>query len=189
MKHDLNSHSTKQLLSDTLIQLAAQKPFSKITVSEIVALCDINRKTFYYHFTDLYDLLEWYLNQEIEKAILSFDSIYNFDSTISYASEYMRQHPCLARFIEDPLGREKVTQVLNKVIAPLTSELITKMEISQSKNFEPDFKEFLTKNFTRIIILSILDNIENPDRYDIEKMKRYFSAIMDISMRGLLQDI
>ena len=189
MKHELNSQATKQILTDTLIHLAEKKPLSKITVSEITALCDINRKTFYYHFTDIYDLLEWYLNGEINKALRAFDSIYDFDSTISYAAEYMHQHPYLARFIEDPLGREKVTQVLNKVIAPLTSDIISKMEFSQNKNFDPDFREFLVKNFTRMIILSILDNIENPNNYDIEKMKQYLSSIFDISMRGLLQDI
>ena len=186
MKHELNSQNTKQLLADTLVHLTEKKPFSKITVSELVSLCGINRKTFYYHFADVYDLLEWYLNGEIEKATQSFDSIYDFDSTISYAAEYMHQHPYLTRFVEDPLGREKIMQVLSKVLEPLTNDILSKMEISQNKNFEPDFKEFLIKNFTRIIVLSILDNIEKPDNYDIEKMKLYISSIFEMSILGQL---
>ncbi|WP_295208123.1 TetR family transcriptional regulator [Ruminococcus sp.] len=39
------------------------KPLSKITVSEIVADCNINRKTFYYHFEDVQSLLKWTLEQ------------------------------------------------------------------------------------------------------------------------------
>ena len=31
-----------------------KKPLSKITVSEIIADCGVNRKTFYYHFEDIY---------------------------------------------------------------------------------------------------------------------------------------
>ena len=54
MKHKLNSINTKQMLVDALITLSIQKPFSKITVSEIIDYCNINRKTFYYHFTDIY---------------------------------------------------------------------------------------------------------------------------------------
>ncbi len=182
MKHALNSQNTKQLLADTLVQLTVKKPFSKITVSELVSLCGINRKTFYYHFADVYDLLEWYLNSEIEEAIQSFDSVYDFDSTITYASEYMNHHPSLARFVEDPLGREKVTQILTKVISPLTDDIIQKIEITNHKNFEPDFKESLVKKFTRIIVLSILDNIENPENYEIEKIKLYISSIFAMYM-------
>lgn len=188
MKHELNSHATKQMLADALIDLSSKKPFSKITVSELVALCDINRKTFYYHFTDVYDLLEWYLTGEINQAINSFHSIYDLDSTISYATEYMQKHPYLIRFIEDPLGREKVTQTLSRVIAPLCTDIIQRIETSNAKNFDTDFIDFLTKAFTRIIVLSILDCIENPNIYDIKKIKHYISTIFEISMHGLLQD-
>lgn len=41
-----------------------RKPFSKITVSELIKTCNVNRKTFYYHFEDIYDLLKWMLEQE-----------------------------------------------------------------------------------------------------------------------------
>ena len=56
MKHNMNSTNTKQMLAEALISLSNKKDFSKITVSEIVDYCNINRKTFYYHFTDIYDL-------------------------------------------------------------------------------------------------------------------------------------
>ena len=187
MKHQLNSQNTKQMLADALITLSAKKPFSKITVSELVAFCNINRKTFYYHFSDVYDLLEWYLNGEIDKAAKEFDSIYNLDFTISYSAEYMNQHPYLSRFIEDPLGREKVTQTLTNVISPLCIDIVDKLETSNQKELEPDFKEFLAKTFTRVVVLSILDNIENPNNYDIEKTKRYISVLFDMSMHDLLQ--
>ena len=52
---------------------------------------------------------------------------------------------------------------------------------------EPDFKDFLVKNLTHITVLSILDAIENPNNYDIEKMKRYVSTIFDMSVKGFFQ--
>ena len=39
-----------------------KKPLSKITVSEIIADCNVNRRTFYYHFDDIYALLKWVLD-------------------------------------------------------------------------------------------------------------------------------
>ena len=189
MKHELNSQKTKEMLCDALISLSAKKTFSKITVSEIVNLCELNRKTFYYHFADVYDLLEWHLDNEIQNAISTFDPLFDLDATITYAINYMNQHLYLQKFIQDPLAREKITQLLNKCLIPKTSELIKNFEIAHRKTIEPDFRDFLVKNLTHITVLSILDAIENPNNYDIEKMKRYVSTIFDMSVNGLFQQI
>ncbi len=57
MKYEVTSMYTKTALSNALKKLMETKPFSKITVSEIIADCGLNRKTFYYHFEDTRDLL------------------------------------------------------------------------------------------------------------------------------------
>ena len=61
MKQDEKSLSTKRALAASLKKLMEKKPLSKITVSEIISDCNVNRKTFYYHFQDIYDLLKWIL--------------------------------------------------------------------------------------------------------------------------------
>ncbi|MBR3905456.1 MAG: TetR family transcriptional regulator, partial [Clostridia bacterium] len=59
MKHEITTYNTKKLISNTLKALMRTKPFSKITVSEIISTCKINRKTFYYHFEDIFALVKW----------------------------------------------------------------------------------------------------------------------------------
>ncbi|MBO0431364.1 TetR/AcrR family transcriptional regulator [Enterococcus sp. DIV0660C] len=54
-----DSIHTKQIIKHSLIRLCQQKTFRKITVQEIAYEANINRQTFYYHFTDKYDLLRW----------------------------------------------------------------------------------------------------------------------------------
>ena len=53
------SQVTKRALEASLKNLLLQKPLSKITISDITEDCGINRMTFYYHFKDIYDLVEW----------------------------------------------------------------------------------------------------------------------------------
>lgn len=53
------AHMTKKLLAGALEKLLTQKPLDKITVTELVKECDVNRQTFYYNFQDIYDLLRW----------------------------------------------------------------------------------------------------------------------------------
>ena len=52
------------MFATSLKHFMEEKPLSKITVSEIVADCGVNRKTFYYHFDSIYALLKWMLKDE-----------------------------------------------------------------------------------------------------------------------------
>lgn len=63
------SQITKQALEASLKHLLLQKPLSKITISDITKDCGINRMTFYYHFKDIYDLVEWICIEETARAI------------------------------------------------------------------------------------------------------------------------
>lgn len=60
---------TKKLIFDTFIGLLGRKPFDKITVKDIVETCDINRNTFYYYYSDIYDLLEEVFKKELLEVI------------------------------------------------------------------------------------------------------------------------
>ena len=53
------SQTTKRALEASLKKLLLQKPLSKITVSDLTEDCGVSRMTFYYHFKDIYDLVEW----------------------------------------------------------------------------------------------------------------------------------
>ncbi len=63
------SQITKRALETSLKNLLLQKPLNKITISDIANDCGINRMTFYYHFKDIYDLIEWICNEETARAI------------------------------------------------------------------------------------------------------------------------
>ena len=52
-------NTTKIALEDSLKRLLLRKPLDKITITDITTDCGISRMTFYYHFKDIYDLVEW----------------------------------------------------------------------------------------------------------------------------------
>lgn len=63
------AQTTKKALAASLKKLLAEKPLDKITVIDIVEDCEVNRQTFYYHFKDIYDLVEWIYTSEATKAL------------------------------------------------------------------------------------------------------------------------
>ena len=52
-------NQTKQILEESLKKLMLQKPLDKITIRDLTEDCGISRMAFYYHFKDIYDLVEW----------------------------------------------------------------------------------------------------------------------------------
>ena len=61
--------STKRALADALKQMMEVKPIAKITVKDLVEICNVNRQTFYYHFDDVYDLLEWVFEEDANRVL------------------------------------------------------------------------------------------------------------------------
>lgn len=59
-----DSSITKKALSLALMELMKTESFQKISISDICDLCHMNRKSFYYHFKDKYDLVNWIFDNE-----------------------------------------------------------------------------------------------------------------------------
>ena len=63
------SQVTKRALEQSLKNLLLKKPLTKITINDIAQDCGINRMTFYYHFKDIYDLVEWAYLEDARAAL------------------------------------------------------------------------------------------------------------------------
>ncbi len=61
--------TTKKALAAAMKALMSEQPFQKITVSDICDRCGMNRKSFYYHFIDKYDLVNWIYYTEFVETV------------------------------------------------------------------------------------------------------------------------
>ena len=62
-------NTTKQALEESLKHMLLKKPLDKITIRDITEDCGISRMAFYYHFKDIYDLVEWSCIEDATKAL------------------------------------------------------------------------------------------------------------------------
>lgn len=68
-RSDFMNNYTKQILEESLKKLMLEKPLDKITIRDLTEDCGISRMTFYYHFKDIYDLIEWACLADATKAL------------------------------------------------------------------------------------------------------------------------
>lgn len=63
------STRTKRRLADALLVLLQNHPINEITVDDIVNQCEVNRNTFYYHFDNIGELVEFYVKSIVDDLI------------------------------------------------------------------------------------------------------------------------
>lgn len=86
---------TRKSIMDSFIELSGKKEFKDITVKDITTEAHINRATFYYHFEDIYDLLDKSLS---EVLLINLNTIDFEKSELNEASIiYLRGHNGLSR--------------------------------------------------------------------------------------------
>lgn len=72
------SAEMKRMIAETLHELLRKKPLDKITVKELADCCHISRQTFYYHFQDIMQVVEWdqdrVLNEVVQKSLSAADA-------------------------------------------------------------------------------------------------------------------
>lgn len=109
---------TRQLIMDSFVDLSAKKEFKDITIKDITTAAMINRSTFYYHFEDIYDLLDKALTEVLfvnlsfeeykekmsdeETMLRIFDAITNFQESLSNRC-HRGYEDTIARIIRDQL--------------------------------------------------------------------------------------
>ncbi len=77
-----DSALTKKAIADGFKAVMDKKSFEKITISDITDYCGLNRQTFYYHFQDKYELLNWILSTEIISVFADNLSMENWNDKL-----------------------------------------------------------------------------------------------------------
>ena len=116
------SQTTKWALEASLKKLLKEKPLNKITINDITEDCGVNRMTFYYHFKDIYDLVDWIL---VEDAAKVMEGRRNFDTwTEAFLDilHQLRDNKMLVLNVYRSVGREQVEQYLYKLLDPMLKE-------------------------------------------------------------------
>ena len=62
------ARDTKGMFADALERMMWRMPLSKVRVAELCATCGVERRVFYYHFKDKYDLVAWMFERDYSAA-------------------------------------------------------------------------------------------------------------------------
>lgn len=185
MKHEITTYNTKRTLADSLKKLMKQKSFSKITVSEIIADCGVNRKTFYYHFEDIYALLKWMFEEEAIEVVKHFDLLIDYEEAIRFVMQYVDENNYIISCAYDSIGRDEMKHFFYADFIGIVTSVIDAAEARFETQVDADFKVYVAKFYTEALSGMLIDWAKEKDVHDREKVVGYLTAIIGIALESL----
>lgn len=187
MKHEVTTYHTKKLLADSLKKTMKNKAFSKITVTEIINASGVNRKTFYYHFEDIYDLLKWMFEEEAINVIKHFDLLIDYEEAITFVMDYVEENDHIISCAYDSIGHEEMKRFFYTDFYGITSSIISQTEKRSHCTLSEDFRTFMTKFYTEAIAGIFMDWVKNHDTQDRQKTAEYLTKLLKSSITSVMQ--
>ncbi len=113
------SQTTKRALAASLKNLLLQKPLTKITINDIAEDCGISRMTFYYHFKDIYDLVEWTCAEDAARALAGRKTYDTWQEGFLSIFHAVQANKPFIMNVYRCVSRERIEQYLNPLIRSL----------------------------------------------------------------------
>ena len=184
-----NPSETKILMAQALKRLIKDRPFAKITVQDIVAECNINRNTFYYHFENNYDLLYFAYELEVQNIVNSFR---NANATIPQAMdfilEYIDKNISLCMCAYESLGEQQLKNIFEKDLHDFVRATIDFFSSQNSVNFSEDFKSFAIYSYTNLLSTQIIWYIKHNSNLDKTIFRDNLQTFFITSLMAVLEE-
>ena len=142
--NDRRVKRTKKLLRDSLFALLQQKSINEITVTELTEVADINRATFYFYYTDIFDMLDQIqieAYEMFESVLLGTEEFINSPEAFSKYIEnillFCKSNPTIARFV---ITREYNN---NKVLSKIKKLLAKNVPVAKENYSQEDPRRFI----------------------------------------------
>jgi len=165
---------TQQAITKAFLELLNEEPFDKITVIEIARRCGINRNTFYYHYDDVYALVDEMFRAETQKIIDEHKEFSTWQEGFLEATAFARENKTAIYHIYDSINRESLETYLYDVTYNNMLSFIEKQAkgLSVSEDDIRDLTIFYTAALEGLVLEWLHDGMRvNPENY-IESMGR-----------------
>ena len=179
------SQVTKRALEQSLKNLLLKKPLTKITVGEIAEDCGINRMTFYYHFKDIYDLVEWSCLEDARRALDEKKTCETWQQGFLQIFEAVQENKPFILNVYRSVSREQVEIYLYKLTYDLLIGVVN--ERSVGMNIREDDKEFIANFYKYAFVGVMLDWVKNDMKEDPKQIVDRLSTLMHGNVSAALE--
>lgn len=162
-----------------------EKPISKITVKELASKCDINRNTFYYHYSDVYELLSEIFQEELQKVIDEYNDTLSWQESFVMAAEFALENKRAIYHIYNSMQRDELVDYVYNVAGNIMKKYVEKI----SENIESlEHDRLLISCFykcalTEMVLRWISSGMKQNPKEIIERIGLLFDGNIEMSLK------
>ena len=180
---------TKYALEASLKKLLQPKPLDKVTINDLTSDCGISRMAFYYHFKDIYDLVEWVCLEDAKKALQGKKTYDTWQEGLLHIFEEIIQNKQFILNVYHSLSREQIENYLFEMTFSLLMGVVEEksagLEISEEqKKFIADFYKY---SFVGIMLDWIKRGMKEDYRELTEKISTTLSGNITNSISNFMK--
>ena len=177
-------NATKAALEESLKRLLLKKPLDKITITDITTDCGISRMAFYYHFKDIYDLVEWSCVEDGTKALQGKKTYDSWTEGLTQIFEAVLENKPFIMNVYRCVQRGQVEKYLTPPVDDLLLSVID--EESSGMTVRDEDKRFIAQVYSYIFIGLMLDWIRDDMREDPQLIVERLAKLIKGSMSAAL---
>lgn len=182
------SNMTKYALEASLKKLLLQKPLDKVTINDLTSGCGISRMAFYYHFKDIYDLVEWICLEDATRALQGKKTYDSWQEGLRQIFEVVLENKPFILNVYHSVSREQIENYLYKLTYGLFIDVVEEkadgIQISEvDKKFIADFYKY---SFVGIMLDWIKQGMKADYQIIVEKMSIMVKGSVDNSIHNFL---
>lgn len=178
------SQVTKRALEQPLKNLLLKKPLTKITVGDITDDCGINRMTFYYHFKDIYDLVEWSCLEDAKRALDEKKTYDTWQQGLLQIFKAVQENKPFILNVYRCVHREQVEKYLQPLVDQLLLNVIN--EEAAGITVRDEDKQFIAQVYSYMFIGLMLDWIKDDMHEDpqqiVEKLSKLIKGSVSVAL-------
>lgn len=179
------SQYTQKAILQTFQEMLQKMPFDKITVSALVAKCEISSNTFYYHYRDIYDLLDTWLRMIQDKYVSDIYLLARLEDALRTLLHDMKANSDLVYHLFNSLSRERIERYFfestDDTFCDLVRHAAGDVEIPE-KDLH-DFVEYNSYSFVGFFLKFLWNNMSE----DIDEGVGRVSRIFEDNLRALVE--
>ena len=146
---------TKEMLAESLMKLLARRTLDKITIQDIVDDCGYNRQTFYYHFHDIYDLIDWIFAAQTQELIEKCRACGSLDVGVEAVIAYMQEN---RRLILNVLRSVNGEKLLDNLYGSAQSIVLSALENHPGvQELSMNYRELVAEGFKYALAGLLID--------------------------------
>ena len=179
-------NTTKQALEESLKHMLLKKPLDKITIRDITEDCGISRMAFYYHFKDIYDLVEWACIEDASKALQGKKTYETWQEGLLQIFEAVLENKPFILNAYRCISREQMERFLYQLTYGLIRGVVD--EQSQGTAVSEEDKAFIAEFYKYSFVGVMLDWIRQGMTADPRVLTGKISAAMRGSIANAIRN-